>query len=264
MLMEQPLTNIGSRLRQAREQRGVTLHDIANATKISMVALRAIERNDLAQLPGGIYARSYIRAFAAAVGLSPDEIANEYRAQFEIAPAEPPPALPHIDRGARVGPVRRLAMSVFGLGLAVVGWLWWTPTDAPPVPVAMDVASTRAEFNVAEKVALITTAAAPVPEEATLHLEIRLLGVCWISATVDGQLAIYRLMQPGERAVVEADETIVLRVGDADALAYSINGAPGRRLGESGEAVTVRITGENYQDLLTGPASSTEVAAIQG
>ena len=76
--MDQIATDIGSRLRQAREQRGLTLRDIATTTKISMTALAAIEHNDFACLPSGVFRRAFVRAFATEVGLNADELAREY------------------------------------------------------------------------------------------------------------------------------------------------------------------------------------------
>jgi cytoskeletal protein RodZ len=75
--------DIGNRLRVAREQRGLTLRQIADATKISMTALKAIERDDFSRLPGGIYKRAYVWMFAREVGLNADELARECRAHFE-------------------------------------------------------------------------------------------------------------------------------------------------------------------------------------
>jgi len=49
--------DFGRSLREARERRGVSLRQIANATKISMITLEALERNDIARLPGGIFSR---------------------------------------------------------------------------------------------------------------------------------------------------------------------------------------------------------------
>jgi cytoskeletal protein RodZ len=77
--MDQTATDMGSRLRQAREQRGLTLRDVARTTKISMSVLVAIEHNDFARLPGGAFRRAYVRAFAAEVGLNGDELARECR-----------------------------------------------------------------------------------------------------------------------------------------------------------------------------------------
>jgi cytoskeletal protein RodZ len=68
----------------ARESRGLTLHDIANSTKISLTALSAIERNDYARLPGGLFRKAYVRTFAAEVGLNAEELARAYQETFEV------------------------------------------------------------------------------------------------------------------------------------------------------------------------------------
>lgn len=62
-------------------------------------------------------------------------------------------------------------------------------------------------------------------------------------------------MQPGERATVDARDEILVRVGNAGALAYLINGEPGRQLGRLGEVVTVRITKGNYDTWLKAIAT---------
>ena len=56
--------SIGTRLRVAREQSGLSLRQIADATKLSVRALDALERERIAQLPGGIYRRAIVRAYA--------------------------------------------------------------------------------------------------------------------------------------------------------------------------------------------------------
>src|SRR3989304_6323930 len=58
--------------------------------QISMTALAAIEHNDFARLPGGVFRRAYVRAFAAEVGLNADELVREYRARFETELAAGP------------------------------------------------------------------------------------------------------------------------------------------------------------------------------
>jgi cytoskeletal protein RodZ len=63
---------LGAQLKRAREARGIPLRQIAVRTKISMTALEAMERNDFSRLPGGIFGRSFIKAYAMEVGLDPD------------------------------------------------------------------------------------------------------------------------------------------------------------------------------------------------
>src|SRR5947207_4352843 len=72
----------GSRLRAARERRGVSLRQIANATKISVGVLEALERNEIARLPGGIFSRAFVRSYAMEVGLDPETTIREFIAQF--------------------------------------------------------------------------------------------------------------------------------------------------------------------------------------
>src|SRR3984893_14962980 len=74
--------SFGGKLRDARESRGITLRQIANATKISIGALEALERNDISRLPGGIFSRAFVRSYAIEVGLEPEETIREFIAQF--------------------------------------------------------------------------------------------------------------------------------------------------------------------------------------
>ncbi|OFW26844.1 MAG: hypothetical protein A3H97_15005 [Acidobacteria bacterium RIFCSPLOWO2_02_FULL_65_29] len=253
--MEQRATDIGSRLRHAREQRGLTLRDIANITKISTAALNAIEHNDFARLPGGVFRRAYVRAFAAEVGLNADDLAREYRARFEAALPAGPPLRQEADGGDRVRLPQRLAfVSVTLVGILIGGSLIFKRAQVPQEAsrgmlntVGADLPKDSArtdESDGTEGVAFTKPAVAQISAPA-LRLEIRSNGPCWVSAVADGERVVYRLMQPGERTLVEARSAITLRVGDAGSVVYSINGARGRPLGRNGEAVTVHITHDN-------------------
>jgi cytoskeletal protein RodZ len=74
--------DIGPRLRQAREARGISLRQIADATKLSVRALEALERNDISLLPGGIFSRAFVRSYALEIGLDPEQTVREFIAQF--------------------------------------------------------------------------------------------------------------------------------------------------------------------------------------
>src|SRR5207237_2330707 len=74
--------DFGRRLREARERRGISLRQIAAATKISMSVLEALERNNISRLPGGIFSRAFVRSYASEVGLDPEATIQEFIAQF--------------------------------------------------------------------------------------------------------------------------------------------------------------------------------------
>ena len=69
---------IGEQLRLAREGRGIPLREISDQTRISMHYLEAIESNDYRRLPGGIFNRSFVKAYARYVGYDEKEALDGY------------------------------------------------------------------------------------------------------------------------------------------------------------------------------------------
>jgi transcriptional regulator with XRE-family HTH domain len=72
------LESFGARLRQRREQQEIDLIAIAEQTKIKLSLLEALERDDVSHWPAGIFRRAFVRAYAHAIGLNPDEIVREF------------------------------------------------------------------------------------------------------------------------------------------------------------------------------------------
>ena len=73
---------VGAKLRKARERHGISLRQVADATKISVPVLQALERDDISYLPGGVVGRGFVRSFATAVNLDPEAIVAEFLSQF--------------------------------------------------------------------------------------------------------------------------------------------------------------------------------------
>ena len=70
--------SIGEQLRLAREERGIGLREICDQTRISVHYLEAIEANDYKRLPGGVFNRSFIKAYAKCVGYDEREAIEGY------------------------------------------------------------------------------------------------------------------------------------------------------------------------------------------
>jgi cytoskeleton protein RodZ len=70
--------SIGERLRLAREERGIPLREICDQTRISVHYLEAIEADDYKRLPGGVFNRSFIKAYARCVGYDEREAVEGY------------------------------------------------------------------------------------------------------------------------------------------------------------------------------------------
>jgi cytoskeleton protein RodZ len=75
-------SDFGSRMRTVREQRGVSLRQIAQTTKLSVSALEALERNDISRLPGGIFSRAFVRSYATEIGADPEETVRDFLTHF--------------------------------------------------------------------------------------------------------------------------------------------------------------------------------------
>src|SRR3954449_9932311 len=89
------LASFGEELRREREIRGISLKEIADATKISKRFLEAIERNDHRTLPAPVFTRGFVREYARYVGLNAEEMVNRYNfAAANDERIEKPPVVP--------------------------------------------------------------------------------------------------------------------------------------------------------------------------
>ena len=121
--------DFSDRLKEARVSRGLSLHDIAGVTKISMVALEALERGDLSRLPGGIFSRAFVRAYALAVGLDPEQAVVEFLAERERSEHEASRAVAvpevtaddreFLERQRKAARILRVVVIAFGVALIV-------------------------------------------------------------------------------------------------------------------------------------------------
>jgi cytoskeletal protein RodZ len=224
-----------------------------------------LEANAFDEVPGGLFTRGYLRAYAAQVGLDPEAIVDAYRAEF--APpvavtaepnAEPPePALVRWDSEAQDTSSRHSEILQFSVVMIVALVylaslrhakptadlaLAQTVAASAPAPAAPAAAPTDAQ-------PVGTSGSMPTAQHARA-IEIHPSGPCWVDVTVGGAHPISRLMNAGDRETVTVQEEITLRVGDPAAFAFTIDGAAGRALGPEGHAVTVHINPSNYRTFL--------------
>ena len=249
--------DVGARLRAAREAKQLSVREIADMTKIPVGALEALEENDVARLPGGIFSRGFVRSYAAAVGLDPKKTTLDFVAQLPVAATAT--GAQSDDRPHKEYSLFEHQWRVAGLGLGVLlvcsagaALLFFgirgvpTGTGTPTVPAAAvapePALRPRLEAPVRENP---PTPLEPVPE-APLTIMLSPRRDCWVALRLDGESVVRRVMHAGEREVYRANEEIVLNVGDAGGFAFAINRQAGRSLGAAGEVVTVRITPQNY------------------
>ncbi len=262
--------SVGARLRAAREARQVSLRQIAATTKISVGALEALEQTDLSRLPGGIFTRAFVRSYATEVGLDPEETMRDFTVEVdeaqvsESALADAESQQHDLFQSQQRMAGTALTLVLIGLPVALLlGFLGTrgssTPDDGTeplsvaavetPAPTAAVVETPVAPPRVEPPVRPVP--APPVPaSNDSLALVLSPRDECWVSLTIDGDLVFSRVMRGGERASYEANEEIILNIGDAGAFGFVLNEQDGRTLGDSGEVVTETITLENYRSFI--------------
>jgi cytoskeletal protein RodZ len=273
--------DFGTTLRLARERRGVTLRQIANATKISVGVLEALERNDIARLPGGIFGRAFVRSYAIEVGLDPEATIQHFVAQFpQDSVTVGHPTSGRKEDNTALESERRTAgtfLSLLAISIPIAGAVLYfgiagrRAVHQPPIPETIEAAAPAPEAKPAlDSPASVSGASAPATTPAVVHavalpapatapdppdgdgLTIALLvkRPCWVSAMVDGQKVVDRLLQAGERKTIEVRREMVLTAGDAAAISMTLNGADAKALGKAGEVVTARLTLANFKEFL--------------
>src|SRR5438093_9741616 len=80
------MLSLGEELKREREFREISLREISEATKINMRMLEAIEKDNYQLLPGGIFNRNFIRAYADFIGLDPEIAVRKYQVQTSSQP----------------------------------------------------------------------------------------------------------------------------------------------------------------------------------
>ena len=122
--------NIGEQLRLAREQRGIALREVSNETHISIRYLEAIESNDYKNLPGGIFNRSFVKAYARSVGIDEKEAVEAYtrymREQSESGDeveTKPYHSKVYTDAPATRSPILTVILAIVILAILTIGAL---------------------------------------------------------------------------------------------------------------------------------------------
>jgi cytoskeletal protein RodZ len=104
------LESFGEKLRKQREHRGITLEAVANTTKISTRMLKALEDEHFDQLPGGVFNKGFVRAYARQIGLNEEEAVNDYLAALAESQVQSQPIVPNF-RHTAAGPAPESAAS---------------------------------------------------------------------------------------------------------------------------------------------------------
>ena len=229
---------VARELRAAREARGLSLSDAANATHIWVRYLQALEANaPLDEFPAPAYARFFLRGYAGFLGIQPDAIVHEFDEDHPVPEESTLRPIPYA-RPRRRGIAGALVfVSITGLvALAVVGFQQ-DRQDEPRVPAAA-----AAPTEMASRSPSAVTQAPPPPPIDHVRAVLRMNDRSWVEVVGDGQtLESGVVLEAGAHAVFRADRRLEITLGNAGGVGLAVNG---ERVptGSSGSVVTLLIT----------------------
>lgn len=318
------MTAIGDTLRRERLRRNLDLESVSRELKISPKMLSAIEEEKFDRLPGGVFAKAFVRQYAHLLGLDEEEMAGEVQRMLQPSP-EPPPfgggnrslaapiQVPRVEAWKTVGDGRvRWKSPLTSLALVVVVMMgcagvysWWQrarahrpvqqvqvrpapsaattprqaaaqPASPAPAPAAAAPAaspSTPAESanakpeapsgeakppasTPAESSAAADRAAVPSNPNAAVRVELKAEEPVWVSVRSDGKYVFSDTLQANQTRTVDANEKVVLRVGNAGGIEITLNGKPIGTLGPKGQIRTVQLTSGGFEIVAAPKAPS--------
>ena len=153
---------LGDELSEARLALGISVEEMAGRLRIRRAHLEALEEGRLRDLPGAAYAVGFVRSYAAALGLDPDEMARRFRDLTGPAAVKPRLVFPEPvpDRGMPAGLMIGVgAMVAVG---AYVAWFNWsgggsrTVDVVPPVPPRLEAAAEQGRAQLPSRDAAVT------------------------------------------------------------------------------------------------------------
>jgi cytoskeletal protein RodZ len=230
------MASFGENLRRERELRGIDLREMADATKISIRFLQALEQDRVDILPGGLFPRAFVRQYAKYLGLDPERLVAEfvYAHGGETAPRKDARATVRVDQG----PPRGLILLAVALGLlGLVGWKVRGQVTRPQQSASPSMAAPPAATFAHDRVYPPPSGAAGTPSMAagTMVLTVLARRSSWVEAKVDGTTVLNRVLKDGESQRLEARQEVLLSVGNAGRVAVTLNDRPLGPLGRDGE-----------------------------
>ncbi len=272
--------SVGNRLRRAREEQGLSLSRVADEIRIHARYLEAIEADDLSQLPGGFFTRSFVRQYADRLGVPMEEIAAGLEGWLAESASESAPSLEPRTMKFGVPPVtymvegrsrprRKVLGAILALVVVIGGcaavYSFWLQRQkepplaqlvqepeaapepavvetAPPTPLPMPEASGEVRADSAESAAAPESEPAVDSDDGKLRIEVEAVDEVWVRVKSGDETLYVGILNPGEMQRFSGLSLATLRIGNAGGLRVRVNGRDLGSLGPRGQIRILTIT----------------------
>lgn len=236
------MESIGAILRTERENRGLSLEDAHENTKITIQNISALEEDRFDSFPNKVYARAFLRDYANFLGLDSAELLTQYEEQWSAAASQE--VAPAVESGSfwrALGYTLLVLVVLAAVGIGgYCGWkeLQRERKDHPErrvadsrsvkpegavIPRAPRVAPPKPETPKKPAVTPEPTDPAAAPDTQALKLEVTALLPVWTEVEVDGQKALFRTMAKNEKLTFEGKKSIYIKAAMAGAVQLKLN-----------------------------------------
>lgn len=201
---------VGDKLRAAREAQGLTVEEIANATRIPKRHLITIESGGYEGLPAATYSAGFIKSWARRLGLDGQALSDQFRMEMGSLSVEPAQSLPYEPADPRRTPPVGLALLALLVAVVVgLGYLYWRGTAEQP----SQIAAAATDAPVAPAPTAVQPAPAPAvaappattPPQPTGPVVIGATQDVWIKVSDSGKTLFMNVLHPGDHFEVPAD-----------------------------------------------------------
>ena len=214
---------LGEKLRQAREERGITISEVAEQTRISALYIESIEKDDYRNLPGGIFNKGFVKSFAKYVGIDEQEALQDYSRllanQGSDVTEEPKTYRPEVltDDSHSSSKLTTIIFAGVILSLMVAGVLMLVRYIEPITtqPAANTTSNTNANANTISNVTLTNINASPQTPIATSNFKVEI-------KAVKSAVSLVSIADGGKaNALLAADQSKVFDPKESLRLSYS-------------------------------------------
>ncbi|EHQ90316.1 helix-turn-helix domain-containing protein [Desulfosporosinus youngiae] len=251
----------GQMLRTAREEKGWSLLETEEITKIRVRYIQALEEEEYGIIPGATYVKGYLRTYSKQLGINPDEIIELYSSSIK---PEPAPVIEIPDRmvkshSLRVRPVIIGSMALAAIALAIGIKIWYQPEGSVPDPGYTSppmISSPNTETTPPPATSPETPGKSSPPDVVAspqdgLTAQLVFTQACWIEIKIDGQAPFQGTFAAGTSKEVKGiDKIELVSIGNAGGLTVTLNGKAMPSLGKPGEVLrNVVLTKETLNKL---------------
>ena len=237
------MESLGKYLKKERENRKISLKEVAKNIKVREQFLRSVEEDRHDLLPSPTYVKGFLSAYAKYMGLDPNEVILRYENFLKGEPV-PRQEVPSEEK------ILWSSKYLWGIGgIIVVGvvasyFLFFglsKPSIEPvsPKPEVKETPHRTPPPQAARKPS--------IPEEKPIVLQLKAVERTWVSVQVDDQREQDITLQPGEGISYRAMKRIQLVVGNAGGLDLTFNDKGLEKFGKSGEVVTLIVTPQGVE-----------------